>query len=62
MNITEILNSWTPSDSKEPAQQLYDCTQTYDEALQLRSEAKTMTELVFILDRLLAIQGRILGR
>ena len=41
---------------------LYDCTQAYDEALQLRSEAKTITELVFILDRLLAILGRILGR
>ena len=62
MNITEILNSWTPSGSEEPAQQLYDIDQAYDEALQLRSEAKTMTELVFIHDRLLAILGRILGR
>ena len=41
---------------------LYDCNQAYDEALRLRSEAKTMTELAFILDRLLAILGRILGR
>lgn len=41
---------------------IYDCTQAYQEAAQLRSEAKTMTELVFILDRPLAILGRILGR
>lgn len=40
---------------------IYDCEQAYDEAAQLRSEAKAMTELVFILDRLLAILGRILG-
>lgn len=62
MNIRELLKQWEPFNPEEAAQQLCDCTQAYDEALQLRSEAKTMTELAFILDRLLAILGRILGR
>ena len=41
---------------------LYDINQAYDEALQLRSEAKNTDELAFVFDRLLAILGRILGR
>ena len=62
MNIKELFKQWESFNPEEAAQQLYDCTQAYDEAAQLRSEAKTMEELAFIRDRLLAILGRTLGR
>ena len=60
---TILLSDWTRVPQSVPFHaKIYDCQQAYQEAAQLRSQAKTMTELVFILDRLLAILGRILGR